>query len=145
MAREVDLNKPESWDNDDKAWLRDRIDRVPEQHRKHLDVTEPMFAPALHAEASEMTRLRGFLELNFPEELNAEGETPVGLAIKLLSDYAGVEDGESGDDDPGYEKWKATELVAEIEKRRENGRDIPGDKFTKAQAAEALRADDTKA
>lgn len=142
MARNVNVNDPKSWDDDDKLWLKDRLERVPEQYR-HLLADPAPFAPSLHAESPEMERLRLFLEANFPDDMAAEGETPVGLTIRLLEDYAGVdEDAESDDKDPGYEKWPATELTAEIAKRREAGREIPGEKFNKTTAAAALRADD---
>lgn len=138
MARDVNVNDPKSWDDEDKTWLQNRLERVPEQYR-HLLADPSPFAPSATAESPEMERLRLFLEANFPDDMAAEGETPVGLTIRLLEDYAGVDE-ESND--PGYEKWPATELTAEIAKRREAGREIPGEKFNKTTAAAALRADD---
>lgn len=140
MARDVNYNDPDSWDDDDRVWLRDRLERVPEEHR-HLLVDKPVFAPSATAESPEMERLRLFLEREYPDEMAAEGQTPVGLVIELL----GADTAEDSGDDPGYENWKSAELMAEIDKRRNNGREIPGDKFTRAQAATALRADDAAA
>jgi hypothetical protein len=140
MARDVDYKNPDSWDDDDKLWLRDRIERVPVEHR-HLLVDGPTFPPAATAESPEMERLRLFLEREYPDEMAAEGQTPVGLVIELL----GADDSSDDPGDPGYENWKSAELMAEIQKRRDNGRDIPGDKFTRPTAAAALRADDANA
>jgi hypothetical protein len=141
MAREVNYNDPDSWNEDDKTWLKDRIDRVPPEHRSLL-VNPVVFAPSATAESTEMERLRLFLERQFPEDMAAEGETAVGLAIRLLTDYAGVDEDSEELEDPGYEKWKAAEISAEIERRREAGHTIPGDSFTRVTGAAALRADD---
>jgi hypothetical protein len=146
MARDVNFNDPSSWDDDDKVWLSQRIDRVPAEHRHLLKDPAPAFAPEAVGESPELARLRSFLEDNFPEDW-AEGETPVGLAIRLLTENTEAEEtvDELTPEAPDYDKWKAAELVAEIETRRANGRNIPGDKLTKAEAAAALRADDAKA
>lgn len=146
MARNVDFNKPETWDDDDRRWLRDRIDRVPAEHRHVLreDAPPVQFAPQPTGESPEMARLRAFLEHNFAEDW-AEGDTPVGLAIRMLTENTDAEEPTPEDvapASPDYSRWKAAELVSEIEKRRGDGRDIPGDKFTKAEAADALRKDD---
>jgi hypothetical protein len=144
MAREVDYNDPASWDDEDKIWLRDRIERVPAEHRHHL-VENPPTAPSFEAVSPEMERLRLFLETHYAEDMAVEGQTPVGLAIQLLSDAAGVdpdaiEDGDD-EDNTSYDKWKAAELTEEIGKRRQAGREIPK-VSNKTEAAAALHADD---
>lgn len=141
MSRDVDFNDPNTWrDEDDIEYVRQRIDRVPEQHRARLAIQQP---PQLMqtGDSVEMQRLHTFLAKYYPEELAVEGQTPVGLAIQMLSDNEGINDDESDDDDPKYEKWPAAELTAEIGKRRQAGRDIPK-VANKTEAAAALRADD---
>lgn len=142
MARDVDYNDPQSWDDDDKTWLRDRIERVPAEHRHHL-IDNPPVAPANEAISPELDRLRIFLEKHYPEEMSAEGQTPIGLAITLLADQAGVnlDEVEDDGDDRDYDRWKAAELTEEIGKRRQAGRDIPK-VSNKTEAVAALRADD---
>lgn len=41
MSRVVNVNDPESWSADDIAYLRERVDQVPEQHRHLLVIDVP--------------------------------------------------------------------------------------------------------
>lgn len=143
MARDLDFGDPSTWKTeDDIEYVRQRIDRVPVEHRARLAIQQP---PQLMqtGDSLEMQRLHNFLAKYYPEDLAVEGQTPVGLAIQLLTDEAGVNPDSLDEDDaaPDYTKWKADELQAEIGKRRQAGRDIPK-VTTKTDAATALTADD---
>jgi hypothetical protein len=142
MARDhIDFSDPKTWkDEDDIEYVRQRIDRVPAEHRGRLSVQLP---PQLMqtGESVEMQRLHDFLAKHYSEDLAVEGQTPVGLAIQLLSDAEGINDEDADDEAPKYEKWPAAELTAEINKRRAAGREIPK-VSNKTEAAAALRADD---
>lgn len=143
--RDIDYSKPEAWDEDDKEWLRQRIDRVPPEYHEYLQV-RPTAAPAGVAESVEIDRLRAFLVANFPDEM-AEGlatDTPVGVAIKLLSEEYETESTEQADDtDDTYDSWKVAELQNEVNARRTNGEDITPASDKKADLIAALRASDS--
>jgi predicted metal-dependent hydrolase len=143
MSRDVDFNDPSSWNDEDKEWLRQRIDRVPAQHREHLDVN-PVSAPANEAENVELDRLRAFLMANFPDEMATSDQSPVGVAIRLLTDdYEGVT--ETTDDasvDDTYDSWKVNELRDEVTTRNNSGAAITPASDKKADLVSALRADD---
>lgn len=141
MSRQINLNDPDSWDEDDKTYLRDRIDMVPAEHREHLVVPAAPMAPAPEAESSEVARLRDFLMENYPDDMTAaEGESPVGVAIRLLSPEedsgAAPEDADETDD---YDDWKVAELRAEYDKRGLSGESAS---MRKQELVDALRADD---
>jgi hypothetical protein len=142
--RDVNFNDPSSWDEDDKVWLRQRIDRVPPEHREHLEV-RPVASPANEAESVELDRLRAFLMANFPDEMAGAlaTDTPVGVAIRLLSDeYETTEaDDESAVDDT-YDSWKVAELQEEINKRNEGGASLSPASNRKDDLVSALRGDD---
>jgi hypothetical protein len=143
LSREVNFNDPDSWTDEDREYLRQRVDLVPEQHRASL--ITPVLPPAQAAESTEIARLRAFLERNYPDEMNVEGDTPVGVAIRLLSDDDEVVEEETGDD---YDSWNVAELRAEVASRRTANADagLPGDesKLKKADAIAALRDYDGK-
>lgn len=144
MSRQIDYNDPSSWDEDDKTYLRDRLDLVPVEHRSELNVQTPL-APAAAAESPDIDRLRAFLVANFPEEMSAAGAEPVGVAMKLLSDeYETTTSDESDDEEPDdtYDSWKVAELNNEIDARRTNGETITPTSDKKADLIAALRASD---
>lgn len=144
MSRDVDFNDPSSWDDEDKEWLRQRIDRVPAEHRSELDV-RPLAAPAVEAESVETDRLRAFLMANFPDEMAATDDTPVGVAIRLLTeDYEGVSDTTTGDADSTdtYDSWKVNELRGEVDARNNNGAGLTPASDKKADLIAALRSHD---
>jgi hypothetical protein len=136
MSREINVKDPDSWNDDDLEYLRQRPHLVGEEHRDRLNpvVTLP---PASEAESTEIARLRAFLETAFPEEIGVDGETPVGCAIRLLSE-------DVPDENDEYDSMKVAELRDEVRSRQANGRltDVDASKVTKADAITALRADD---
>lgn len=137
MSRQIDYNKPEEWTDEDKAYLRDRIDQVPVHLRQHLDMTAPVAVPSAEAEPFEVARLREFLNENYPDEMLQSGDSPVGVAIRLLSD-----DEEETEADDGYDDMSAADIKAEVDKRRSAGRTIEPASNRKADYIAALRADD---
>lgn len=142
--RDIDYSKPEAWNDEDKEWLRQRIDKVPPEYHEYLQV-RPAIAPAGVAETVEIDRLRAFLVANFPDEM-ATGlttDTPVGVAIRLLSDEYETTDGDEADTDDTYDSWKVAELQNEVSTRRANGEDITPASDKKADLITALRASDS--
>jgi hypothetical protein len=142
VSRQVDMTDPGKWSDEDKEYLRQRIDSVPVALREHLAEDVPL-APAVAAESPEMSRLRRFLELNYPEEMASteQGDTPVGVAIRILSEGDDVVDPDTVDD-VDYSKWNAKDIKAEVDRRRESGRPIQPEGNTKADYINALKADD---
>jgi hypothetical protein len=143
MSRQIDFNDPSSWDDDDKAYLRDRVELVPVEHREHL-IDRPPIAPASAAESPDIDRLRAFLVSNFPEEMSAAGAEPVGVAIQLLTEeYETTSPDEESDADDTYDSWKVPELKDEVTKRQNAGEDITPASDKKADLIAALRASDS--
>lgn len=141
MSRQINLNDPDSWDEDDKTYLRDRIDMVPAEHRgKLVDPAAPL-APAQEAESLEVARLRDFLMENYPDDMTAaEGESPVGVAIRLLSSEDELVPSEAPDEaEDDYDDWKVAELRAEYDKRGLAGESAS---MRKQELVDALRAND---
>ena len=138
MSRQIDFNKPDEWTDEDKEYLSQRLDTVPVHLRDRLVVDTPPVL-ATEAESSEVARLREFLNENYPDELQS-GDSPVGVAIRLLSDSDEEADDETAADD--YDTLSATEIKAEVEKRRDAGRTIEPASNRKADYIAALRADD---
>lgn len=133
LSREIDVNKPDSWDDDDKAYLRDRVDMVPAEHRQYLDMPR-VIAPEATAQSPDVVKLTTWLRDNYPEEMGS-GEPAVDVAIRLLSDD-GSEDVLPDDD---YDNWKVPELRNEAANRGIDG----ASSMTKQQAIDALRKWDT--
>jgi len=118
MSREIDVNDPDSWDDTDKEYLRERIDTVPMQHRSALSVEMPM-APQAVVEDPSITRLRNYVRINFPERA---GEDPVTVVI----DELGGDEVEAPEDDgDDYDKWTIAELSAEAKKRQMTEGEVP--------------------
>lgn len=143
MARVIDFNKPDEWTEDDLTYLRDRPERIPEEHRAR--VLSPVTTPSAVGESTELATLRVFLERNFADEMNVEGETPVGTAMRLLSDIAPEDINEDQGEEDDYDTWSVADLRSEITTRQGSGRSIAVDdvaKVRKADAVAALRADD---
>lgn len=132
MSREIDVNDPDSWDDSDREYLRERIDTVPAQHRAVLmeDQTPPV-PPAAVAEHPGIARLSEFVRMNFPERA---GEDPVSVVIDELGGEEVEED--EGDD---YDTWKLAELQSEANKR---GLTVQADGNKKAPWIDALRQHD---
>lgn len=113
MSRQIDMTKPESWTDEDRAYLESRGVQHPELNRPVAG-----FAPAVEALPDEVQRLKDFLEKHFPAELGGEAETPVSAAIRLLETADGYQDTEQGDDSgDDYDSWKLSELRTEAETR----------------------------
>lgn len=141
MSRQINVNDPDSWDDDDRDYLRDRVEIVPAEHRHHLALTElptPVMSVAdLAGEQAANAALEGFIKKWYPEEPGS----PVEVAMRKLTELDDLtEEPEEPDDD--YPSWTAQELKAEITKRQENGRMSGFSGRTKADAIAALRADD---
>lgn len=143
MTRQIDINDPTSWDDEDKTYLRDRIERVPAEHRAALNV-QPTVPPAATAESTEIDRLRAFLVTNFPDEIGAADDTPVGVAMRLLSEAFETEDVDTNASTPidTYDSWKVAELQTEVDKRRNDGADLNPASNRKDDLIAALRAND---
>lgn len=144
MSRQIDLRDPESWTPEDVEYLKQRIDSVPEQHRHRLIEPRSTLAPAQEAESAEIARLRSFLELNFPDEMTTveQGDTPVGVAIRLLSDGDDVLDPDAVTTTDDYDTWSSQRIKDEVNARREAGKDIRPASNKKADYVAALREDD---
>jgi hypothetical protein len=138
MSREIDVNDPGSWDEDDKEYLRNRPEMVPTEHREHLRIPETMAPPAALGESAAMARLRAYVEKEYPDRA---GEDPVEVVIDLLG-------GETVDDDEGddYDNWKVAELAAEAQKRQMTDAELPSgaDRQRKQPWIDALRKWDTE-
>lgn len=127
MSREINVNDPDSWDDDDKAYLRERPEMVPAEHREALSVPQA-FAPSATVENPSVARLRNYVRLNFPDRA---GEDPVDVVIDELGGSEVVTE-EEGDD---YDSWKISELRAEAEKRQMTEAEVPqGDDARKKSA-----------
>jgi len=137
LSRQVDLTKPDEWTDEDVEYLRQRPESVPVQYRDRL--VSPVIAPAPEAESPEMARLRAFLERYYPDDMSVEGDTPVGVAIRLLSDGIDEEPADT------YDSWSAADIKAEVDKRREAGRTIEPASNRKTDYIAALRKDDESA
>lgn len=140
LSRQVDLSKPDEWTDEDVEYLRQRPESVPAEYRDRL--VSPVIAPAQEAESPEIARLRAFLERHYPDDIAVEGDTPVGVAIRLLSED--VDEDEEATDD-GYDTWSAADIKAEVDKRRDAGRTIEPASNRKADYIAALREDDKSA
>lgn len=111
MSREVNINDPDSWDDNDRAWLAQRVDMVPADLR-HL-LTPPTSAVGVVAGINpQMEKLVRFVRENFPERA---GEDPVDVVISELGGDVDEEPEESGDD---YDQWRVNELEGEAKKRQ---------------------------
>lgn len=140
MSRQINVNDPSSWDDDDRDYLRDRVEIVPVEHRGELALTElptPVMSTAdLAGEQAANAALSEFIKKWYPEEPGS----PVEVAMRKLTELDNlVEDEEAGDD---YDQWTAAELKAEIAERQGKGRMSGFSGRTKADAISALRADD---
>lgn len=135
MSRQVNLNDPDSWTDDDREYLRERG----YDHPSLKVDAAPVFAPAAEAQSTEVQRLKDFLETHFPKELGVEGETPVATAIRLLGNAEGYEDDAPADE---YPEWKVKELREEASTR--SGFSGDPEKMNKPQLIEALRAWDAE-
>jgi len=148
VSRQINVNDPDSWSDEDRLYLRDRLESVPPQHR-HVLAT-PTASPPGEAETVEIARLRVFLENNYPEDMAAmdQGDTPVGVAIRLLTtdDTTDPDTLTSAGDD--YDTWNVADLRVEADsRRRENPEaNIPADvsKTKKADVIAILRDYDAK-
>jgi hypothetical protein len=129
LSREIDVNKPDSWSDDDKAYLRDRVDTVPVEHRQYLDIPRAV-APEPTALSPDVVKLTTWLRDNYPEEMGS-GEPAVDVAIRLLSDS----DEQPPEPDDDYDNWKVNELRAEAANRQIDG----ASSMTKQQAIDGLR------
>lgn len=114
MSREVNVNDPASWSDEDKAYLADRVESVPPENRRYLDLDVPAVSPMAEAPPSEVAHLAAWLADNYPNEVS-DTESPVDTAIRLLSRTDGV--AESTDHDDEYDNWKLSELRTEAGNR----------------------------
>lgn len=134
MSRQINLNDPDSWSDEDRVYLRDRVDTVPAEHRPLLVESVPA-SPVqtfddVTGAALSISALTAFVQKWYPDEPGA----PVEVVMRLLTDRDGLVDEEADD----YDEWKAAELKGEMEKR---GIEVPP-KMTRADAIAALRAND---
>jgi hypothetical protein len=111
MSRQIDMSKPDSWSDDDKAYLAER-GQLPEGIETN---TAPVFPPAAEAVSTEVQQLKTFLEDQYPEEMGVEGETPVAAAMRILGNLKGYDPNlpASTEPDDDYDTWKVKELRAE--------------------------------
>ena len=137
MSRQIDVNDPASWDEDDKTYLRERVDIVPAEHREHLRVPDPVPLAVQTGEAPEVTRLAMFIRENFPERA---GENPVDVAIELITETFDVSEPE--DEGDNYEQWTVAELSTEFVSRNLADPPTGNDAKKKAPWIDRLRADD---
>ncbi len=137
MAREVDFKNPESWNDEDLDYLRERVDRVPAEHRHLLDV-KPDVAPSSEAMHPAMARLDQFVRENWPERA---GEDPVDVVIDLLTESYEVEDDDNTDQPSDkYDSMKISELRAEAMRRVPEAQLYEGDNANAKQPwIDALR------
>ena len=112
MSRQIDVNSPESWDDDDRAYLMERLETVPEEHRALLAGDLPAVAPLAEAPQNAEFRLAEFLRKHYPSEVN-DAESPTDTAIRLLAADPEVSDPDADD----YESWKVDELRTEAGSR----------------------------
>lgn len=148
MSRQIDMSKPDEWTEEDLDYLRQRPELVPVSERHRLNDTP--LAPAQAAESLELTRLRDFLNENFADEMKATevGDTPVGIAIRLLSDEYETVPADEADDGVAttdYTKWTVAELKAEVDSRNTDPNrttEIVPASDRKNDLAAALTADD---
>jgi hypothetical protein len=114
MSRQIDMSKPDTWSDDDKAYLATR-GQLP---AKYADDPAPaVFPPAQEATSAEVQQLKDFLEAQFPEELGVEGETPVATAMRLLGNFKGYDPNAPVEEADDYDTWKVKELRAEAAER----------------------------
>lgn len=137
MSREVDIRDPESWTDDDREWLAQRVDTVPAEHR-HL-LSPPTAAvgvvPGVNPQMEKLTR---FVADNFPERA---GEDPVDVVISELGGDVEEPVEEETDD---YDQWKLDELRAEAAKRPGVANPTGADAGRKQSWIDALRAWDAE-
>jgi hypothetical protein len=119
MSRQIDVNDPSSWDDDDRAYLAQRMDTVPAEHRADLEKSK--YAPSAKVAVVEgsnpqMMKLTDFVRRNYPDRSN---EDPVDVVISELG--GGAEEDEEDD----YDQWKVSELEAEARKRNMTEDEMP--------------------
>lgn len=113
MSREIDYNDPDSWTDDDRAYLAERVESVPEQYRHLVLPEQPPFAPQAVGQDPRMLRMIEFIQRNHPERA---GEDPIAVAIDLMGGETA--DDESDDDmTDNYDQWKVKELSDEADRR----------------------------
>jgi len=133
MSRNVDLANPDTWEDEDLDYIRERIDQVPVEYRDRVQV-EPALAPQPEAQHPELVKLDNWLRNNYPEDM-MPGKSPVDVAIELLS-----EDVPETSAEEDYDNWKVAELQTEAQRR---GIDPSG--MRKHDLAAALRNNDAEA
>lgn len=109
MSRDVNVNDPDSWDDQDKLYLSQRLDLVPEEHRDTLVTKQRpvLVTPGINPQMEKLTQ---FVRDTYPDR---GAEDPVDVVISELGGDPNPED-DAGDD---YDKWTVGELSKEAKVR----------------------------
>jgi hypothetical protein len=139
MSREIDFNNPESWSDADRAYLADRVESVPVEHRHLVMPEQPTMAPMATAEDPRMVRLTDFVRRNYPDRA---GEDPITVVMDLLGDSGtGADDADETDD---YDEWTVADLTKEANNRDGLTAPTGADARRKQPWIDALRAWDAE-